>query len=187
MKATNWNNVAPAEEKSYDRPSAGGYVCRIVNVEDNEEKEYVQMLLDICEGKYAGRGEAMESSMGVTWGYYTAWRSYKDSAQGFFRAFLDTLEASNSRFVVKKFSNDANEFRGLIVGVILRDEEYVNKNGEKKVRTAVYKMIPADDIRAGNYKVPGLKPLSKEDEAKVITTTSYVPFSDTNASVVVPF
>ena len=30
MKAINWNNVEPAKEVSFDRPTPGGYVCRIV-------------------------------------------------------------------------------------------------------------------------------------------------------------
>lgn len=189
MKAINWNNVEPAKEVSFDRPTPGGYVCRIVLAEDFEDKEYVKCLLDIAEGKHAGRGVAMENSMNVTWGYYPIWRSYKESAQGFFRAFLNDLEKCNPHFTVAGFRNTAEELRGLYIGIILRDEEYLDKNNEKKVRTVVSRTLPVDDVRSGNYKVPGLKPLSKDDEKKVVSgDTGYVPFSDPEtANIDVPF
>lgn len=192
MINVNWNDIKP-EKLNFEQPTAGGYVCRIVMAEDVEEKEYIKFLLDISEGKFAGRGLAYENSTGNPWQYYKLYRSYKVIAQKYFRAFLDDLEESNGNFTVKGFKNTAEELRGLTVGAILRDEEYLGTDRDtgalvKKTRLIVHTTCSADAIRKGAYKVPGVKKLSEEDEKKLASGASdYVPFSNATEDVNVPF
>lgn len=182
MDAINWNDVE-AQENEFENPTASGYVMKIVNAVDVPEKKYVLVTLDICEGKFSGRGADIEKRLGKDWGYYKSYRSYKESAKGFFRAFLDALEKSNKRFSIADFKNQPSNLIGLTIGVVLGEEEYVGKdeNGspKKKTRLVVAKTLSADDVRVGKYKVPALKMLSESDKLKL--QESYVPFS--NASV----
>lgn len=193
MKAINWNNIEP-ERQNFEQPTAGGYVFRVVATEDVEEKEYIKLTLDIAEGKFAGRGEAYEIATGNAWQYYILYRSYKDSAQKFFRAFLDDLEESNDYFSVKNYKSTAEELRGLIVGGILREEEYLGTDKDtgalvKKTRLRVHTTCSVSAIRKGAYKVPNVKPLSDEDKKKLESGASdYVPFSNSaTEDVNVPF
>lgn len=192
MIDVNWSEIKP-EKMNFEQPTAGGYIFRIVAAEDVEEKEYVKLLLDISEGKFAGRGLAYENSTGNPWQYYVLYRSYRDSAKNYFRAFLDDLEESNNNFTVKGFKNKAEEFRGLTVGGILREEEYLGTDKDtgayvKKTRLRIHTTCSADAIRKGAYRVPNLKPLSDEDKQKLESGASdYTPFSNATSSVDVPF
>lgn len=192
MINVNWNDIKP-EKMNFEQPTAGGYVCRVILAEDVEEKEYLKLTLDISEGKFAGRGMAYENSTGNPWQYYIMYRSYKESARNFFRAFLDDLEESNNNFTVKGFKNTAEELRGLTIGVILRDEEYLGTDKEtgalvKRTRLRVHTTCSANAIRKGAYKVPNVKPLSDEDKKKLESGASdYVPFSNATEDVNVPF
>lgn len=183
MQATNWNEIEEAQV--FERVQAGGYVCRIVDVKDVPEKQYLLITLDIAEGKFANRGAELEERTGNTWGYYTAYRSYKESARSFFKSFLIALEKSNKRFNANRFSNNEKELIDLLVGVVLGEEEYVGQDREtkapkKKTRLRVASTMEANLIRAGKFKVPAMKLLSDEEKAK-LNESSYVPFSDNGA------
>lgn len=185
MQATNWNEVEEAQE--FERVQAGGYVCRIVKVEDVLAKQYLLVTLDIAEGKFANNGKQLEERTGNNWGYYVAYRSYKESARSFFKSFLVALEKSNKRFIANKFNNNEQELVDLLVGVVLQEEEYVGQDKEtkapkKKTRLRVHSTIDANLIRAGKFKTPELKVLSDEDKTK-LNESSYVPFSDTGAVI----
>lgn len=183
MQATNWNEIEEAQV--FERVQAGGYVCRIVDVKDVPEKQYLLVTLDIAEGKFANRGAELKERTGNTWGYYTAYRSYKESARSFFKSFLIALEKSNKRFNANRFSNNEKELIDLLVGVVLGEEEYVGQDREtkapkKKTRLRVASTMDANLIRAGKFKVPAMKLLSDEEKAK-LNESSYVPFSDNGA------
>ena len=47
MKQVNLENVQ--EAGSFEKLPAGGYICKYVNVEDIEKKEYLYMEFDIAE------------------------------------------------------------------------------------------------------------------------------------------
>lgn len=191
MKAINWNEVESKQE-GFSAPVPGGYICRIVQVEDVEDKEYLKLTLDICEGEFARRGEQIEESTGATWGYYTAYRSYKDSALGFFRNFLDNVDKSNKDFSVATFNNEEQKLKDKVIGVVLREEEYVGLDREtganvKKVALRVYSLIPTEDIRAGKFKIPKLKPLDEIGRARLQESNNYKPFSAATDDVDLPF
>ena len=50
MKNTNWKDVEGA--KPFELLPAGGYICQILRVEDNEDKEYLINEFDVVEGPY---------------------------------------------------------------------------------------------------------------------------------------
>ena len=185
MQAINWGAVEAQEQQEFKRIVPGGYVCRIIDVKDVPEKEYLHVVLDVAEGEYANVGEKAEQATGNDWSYIKMYRSYKEKAQGMFKAFLVALEKSNKGFIADKFDGKEYKLKNLLVGIILREEEYVgrDKNGNdvKKTRCVVYSNVSADKIRMNDYKTPVLKELSADDKARVMS--NYVPFSNNSVPV----
>lgn len=161
MKNINWDNVEEVKENS--RITAGGYVIGIVKAEDVPEREYLRIDFDIAEGEFRGYFKDLKKRLNSeTWPYDGQFiRSYKGKAQGFFKAFLSAVEKSNSGY---KFANDEKTLRGKLLGVVLREEEYIGNDGSVKSRLRVDTICSADDIRNGNFKVQEPKKLPEEEK-----------------------
>lgn len=156
MKKINWNEVEAAQE--FARLTAGGYVCKIVKVEDAPDKEYLLVMCDVAEGEFKDYGWNAENANGKDWNYIKMYRSYKKTAEGFFKSFLSTLEKSNPRrFAANEFDGNEHKMVGLQIGLVLGEEEYIGKDGSVKLRTYVKTMTTPEKIRQGDYKVPPLK------------------------------
>lgn len=155
MKAIDWNNVQEAQ----DFPSlpVGGYVCGIVRVEDLPEKEYLRVEYDIADGQYKNfYRNQQQRNPDWHWGGVLI-RSYKEKALPFFKAFLTSVEKSNSGY---KFNNDEKTLVRKLVGLVLGEEEYTKNNGDTGKRLYVASVHSVDAIKKGDFKVPELKKLS---------------------------
>jgi hypothetical protein len=84
-------------------------------------------------------------------------RSYKESAAGFFRTFLEQLEASNPDFKADSFNNDEAMLLKKYIGVILCEEEYQKNDGSIGKRVKVFDTCSVEDVRAKKFTVPELK------------------------------
>lgn len=158
MKKIDWNAVE--EAKDFAKLCEGGYVCKIVRVEDVPEKEYLLVQCDVVEGEFKDYGYNGEVANNNDWNYIKLYRSYKQTAQGFFKSFLSTLEKSNPRrFAVNAFDGNEHKLVGLQLGIVLGAEEYQGKDGDVKLRTYAKTLTTPDAIRKGDFKVPELKKL----------------------------
>lgn len=151
---SDWGAIKASDD--FDRPTAGAYIGRIVAVEDVEQKEYLLIRWDFDEGEYKGANQD-------TFDRAHFWpselrRSYKDSALGFFKAFKTAVEDSNPGYTF-----NTAQVQGLVgkrLGIVLGEEEYENKKGEKKTRLYVYQTRSIEAIQRGDFKIPDLKTLS---------------------------
>ncbi len=182
MEKINWANVEAASE-GFAAPPAGGYVLAICKVEDVPDKQYLKIYYDIAgatepeneefTGYYAQRLERFPQGKLP---FFI--RSYKQSAQGFFKAFLKALEASNSGFVADTFNGNEQQFVGMVVGAVLAEEEYLY-NDKLRVRLKVHSVMSVDRISTGDFKVPPIKKYEGELPAALAPAASTtVPFSD---------
>jgi hypothetical protein len=155
MKNIDWNSVQEAQE--FSRLPVGGYICGIVRVEDVPEKEYLRIEYDIADGQFKNyyRQQAQRNP-DWKWGGVLI-RSYKETAQPFFKAFITSVEKSNAGY---KFSNDENTLVRKLVGLVLGEEEYQKQNGDIATRLYVAQVHSVDAIKKGEFKVPELKKLS---------------------------
>ncbi len=156
MKNIDWNNVEAVE--GFKRIEAGGYICGITAVEDVESKEYLKLEFDIIDGEFKDYYRDLYERKGFWGGNFI--RSYKESARGFFKKFLNAVEASNPNY---RFNNDEKTLRSKNVGLVLGYEEYVANSGEVKERIYVADILPIQDITTKNYVVPKLKKLQGDD------------------------
>ena len=156
MKATKFRE---AETNDNNRIVAGGYVCRIEDVQDKPDKEYLYIEFDVAEGEYKGYYSQLAYSFGFWGGRF--YRSYKDKALGMFKSFILSVEGSNPGYT---FNNDESTLIGKLVGIVLQEEEYIGNDGNKKTRLVVNKTKTVDQIREGKYRVPELKKLKEMPE-----------------------
>ncbi len=171
MRNIDWANVEAVE--SFRKLEAGGYVCGITSAEDNEQKEYLKLEFDIAEGDFKGYYRDLYDRKGFWGGSFI--KSYKESARGFFKKFLNAVEASNPNY---RFDNNEKKLRGKTVGLVLGYEEYVSNAGEVKERIYVSDILPLDDIKAGNYIVPKLKKLALHAENTAFSSVDTSDFEE---------
>lgn len=150
MKIKAWNLIEESTPSTMLEP--GGYVCRITAVQDVPEKEYLWIIYDVAEGPQAG----IYSGLGVgdDWKHRFT-RSYKDTAEGMFKAFINRVQESNRGFVWDM--QDEYQFVGKEIGLVFGKELYTNDKGEDKERTVVSYVVASQDIRNGDFNIPKVK------------------------------
>ncbi|NPD33083.1 hypothetical protein HLV35_07425 [Eggerthellaceae bacterium zg-997] len=156
MKAMNWSIIDSVAGGGAKLP-AGGYVVRITNVEDVPGREYVWVEYDVAEGPHKGH---YSDDFARAHPYVHRFsRSYKQAAQGFFKAFLVALEESNPQFSIGDWErrSDERELVGLLVGVVVQTELYTNRDGADKERLEVVSIVSADAVRKGAYELPPVR------------------------------
>lgn len=162
MRKVNWSKVEEASE-GYAAPPAGGYILAICAVEDHPDKEYLKIYCDIAGvaekaneqfiGYYGQRKERSGGKIPL----FSFIRSYKESAQGFFKAFLVALEKSgNADFAADRFNGDEQQFNGMVIGAVLRQEEYLY-NDKLRLRLSVDRCCSVERIQKGDFDIPETK------------------------------
>lgn len=138
-----WEEVE--ESKGAERLPSGCYVGKVVGAVDFPDKQYIRLEIDIAEGDFAGYFE----ERGWNGRYY--YGSYKESALGLFKSMFLRYEESNPGWKFDGDEHNAAQFRGRLVGIVLREEEY-EKDGEVKCSQRIGKLVAAQDVRNGSAK-----------------------------------
>ena len=175
---------AKEEAAQYDEPAAGGYVCKIVDAELREDKQYVVLNLDIAEGKYEGYYQRLEDRAGF-WGlkYYA---SYKETVLNKFIKLCASFETCNPGFAFDPFRKggaDIDTLKGKTLGFVIGYEEYEKNDGSIGTRVRVSNFTEIKKIKAGKFKVPELKKIMRpkhvtgnEDFMKIPDNMDEIPF-----------
>lgn len=157
------NEYAQAEASGgdFERLPAGGYVCRIINVEDhgNELKPFLRVVYDIAEGDYA-RYYSDEWGRDNEWAHESR-HYYTTAALGMFKGFLKAVDESNGTNFEAQAETGFNEHElvGLFVGYVIGSEEYEANDGSVRTRLKVRSAKSIQAIREGRFKHPELKKL----------------------------
>lgn len=152
----------------YEPLPAGGYVCKIVGIEETKSKagnSMIKIAVDIAEGEEAGRFEQAykaNTQSDKKWPcvIYQVVENRDGSTNGYFKAFTDTAVESNKSFEIQWGEAFAECFKGKLIGVLFGREQYENREGKVVWGTKPqqgYKTV--EDIRSGNFKVPEDKPM----------------------------
>lgn len=183
-KIENWANIK--ENNGFEKLPVGGYIVKILNVQDVAEKEYLKVSFDIAEGDHKGFFKKQydeDTRQDKKWPNAGSFvRSYKSTAESMFKGFANAIENSNKGFT---FDFDEKKLVGKQVGIVVGLEEYLNQKGVVRERTYVSAVRSVDTIKKGDFKVPELKKL---DPNKATSTAAkpaepFVnPFSDDSSS-----
>lgn len=169
-RINNWENIQ--ESTSFKRLTPNGYICKILNVEDHPEKEYLKIYFDIVKGDDKGYfkkqydGDTRKEKKWPNAGTFI--RSYKDSAASMFKGFMNSVEKSNKGY---KWDFDEKTLVNKLVGLIIADEQYQNQKGQVRVRNYVAAVRSVETIEKGEYEIPALKELTA-------TKTTTAPAND---------
>lgn len=160
MRSVNWNNITASSDSGFTQLPAGPYVARLVSLEDNEQKEYVEVVFDIAEGEHAGY---YSDDWGQSHPYaHHFFMSYKDKALGMLKGRLQAIADSNPGFDPEAAWNAGrlDMFTNRLVGINLQEEEYKRSDGEVGTRLNVCQVVSAQNVRDGKVKPREKKLLS---------------------------
>ena len=132
---------------------AGPQICKIIEVIDKQDSEYLDVYFDINEGEFKGYFTQLFENSGKNYGRIT--RSYKSAALPFFKGFTTAVEKSNPGY---KWNWDEKTLRDKLCVVVFRDEEY-ESDGQIKVRAKPDEIRSIQALREGKIKVKPLKKL----------------------------
>lgn len=142
----------------------GSYLAKIVKIEDDENKQYVKVYIDLTEGKYkdffkhnAERNDNKWSPQGISY------RSYKPTAYAFLKSFVTALEKSNVGYNFANTGFDFNSFVGKRVVAVFGEEEY-EKDNEIKTSVKVREFRSFIALQEGKIEIP--KKIVISDERK---------------------
>ena len=149
-----------------------GYVCKITYVEDcpfdekTQKGDYLKIEYDIAEGDLSGYYKETFDRTGSWWGSF--FRSYKQTALGMFKHFINCVSESNPKFT---WNWDESAFHQQFVGLVIGEEEYKKNDGTIGTRLYVKEIKTIEEIRNGDFKIPSLKKL-KVDNVPTFTDIS---------------
>ena len=160
-KIENYENVQ-ASSGEFARPTAGGYICKIIDVEDvpldpkTNKGDYLRIEYDIADGEFKGYYKEQFDKWGGNWNASFI-RSYKEKVLGMLKHFTNCIEQSNAGYAW-----DWNEMGliGKFVGLVLGEEEYKNNAGEIKTKLVVSQVKTVEDIKNGNFRIPAPKKMT---------------------------
>lgn len=154
----------------YAKLPAGGYVCRIMSVEETVSKakgsQMIVISLDIAEGEYKDFYAARyrnDNRPNKKWGcmaYQLIYDTKKtNSTNPGFKTFNTSVEESNNGYMTQWGVNYAAALKGKLVGVLFGREEFVANDGSHRWNTKPMFFRSVDTIRSGKYETPKDKPL----------------------------
>lgn len=161
IKPKGWDEVE-AVTGEFDRLPAGGYVCKVIQAKDTTSKSgkpMLVLLLDVAEGKYKDYF-AKQFELAKKYNPDTAkWRAcsyhlYDIDNMGRLKGTLELILKCNPDY---KWDWDEKTLKGKKIGVIFREREYLNNNGQTKIALEVYQLHDITDIE--NVPVPEKKTL----------------------------
>lgn len=161
----------------YSPLPAGGYVCKIVGVEETKSKngkDMVKIALDIVEGEEKDRfmnqyksdtREFKKWPVGAT--MYQLTYDQNGNTHGRFKQFTNCAVESNPGFEIVWGNGFAGCFKGKLVGVVFGREQYEAQDGNLRWNTKAQFFKTVEEIRSGDFKVPEDKLLKKAAASSV--------------------
>lgn len=161
MRQLNFNSIQEAVEGEFKRLPAGNYVCHVTAAEDFAGREYVKLLIDICDGPSAGYFSD-DFYKDKPWAHGIT-LSYKDTALNFLKGRLHVISDCNPGFDAEAAwnggDNGLHQFIGKRFGVCFNEEEYETDSGETKVSVKPGALVRIADIANGTARDPRHKKL----------------------------
>ena len=175
MKAINNFETVQASTGEFARPTEGGYICKIMDVEDvpmnaQGKGDYLRIEYDIADGDFKGYYKEQNDRWGGNWNASFI-RSYKEKALGMLKHFTNCIEQSNAGY---EWDWNEKGLIGKVVGLVLGEEEYKNNAGEIKTKLVVSQVKTVEDIKNGNFKIPAPKKLAVENASNNIAEFTLV-------------
>jgi hypothetical protein len=181
MRSVNWNNITASSDGGFTPLPAGPYVARLVELNDNESREYVEAVFDIAEGEHANY---YSDDWGKSHPYaHHFFMSYKDSALGMLMGKLHRIYLCNPQRLHATFDQEGkflmvDEFEaenysalvGCRFGAVVRRRLYTagpnsKTPGADKTAVEIATYLTPDEFRDGSWSKNLLKDRDQRDKA----------------------
>ena len=178
MKAINNFENVQATTGEFNKPTAGGYCIEILAVKDvpmnaqTGKGDYLKIDYDICHGEFAGYYTKQNERFGGDW-FANFIRSYKETAAGMFKHFINCVEESNAGY---KWNWDEKSLVHKYVGVVMGEEEYRKRDGSIGVKLVVKDIKTTEQIMNRDFRVPSIKKLA--ESSAFSSSPNFVPIDD---------
>ena len=162
MKPINNFDTVQATTGEFKKPTPNGYICKITLADDypfdaNTGKgDYLKIEYDIASGEFKDYYTEQYNRFGGDFWAATMFRSYKETALGMFKRFINCIEESNIGY---KWNWDEKTLQGKFIGLVIGEEEYWKNDGTIGTRMYVKNVKTVEQIKHGDFKVPELKKL----------------------------
>lgn len=173
---------------------AGGYVCRIMNVEETNAKSsgapMIKISLDIAEGEYKDYFANMyrnDTRANKTWSYSAVVNQLvydtngSNSTNRGFKTFITSTEESNPGFRTVWGAGFSACFKGKLIGVLFGREEYVGTDGKNHWSTKALNFRSMKTIHDGTFETPADKPLTATQGGYGNTQGNYTTYNSAPA------
>lgn len=159
MRKLNWEEVTDAAESTVMGP--GAYELKIVDVKDDEQQEFIEVVYDIAEGDLKGKYATETDDWKHSFRQY-----YNDKSTNFFKRFLSALERDNVNFSIATWqrTSDPKALIGLNLGMLFRERRYINGGGEAKWALEADRPLSLEDVRNGKFTVREPRYTNVEEE-----------------------
>lgn len=150
---------------------AGGYVCKIMQVEEVQSKAGRDMLivsLDIAEGDYKdhfAQSYKADTRDNKKWScnYYILTKDKDGNTNRDLKRFCVAVEDSNNGFNVAWGDKFCDCFKGKLLGALFGREQFLGTNGYAWSCKPKH-LLSADRIRQGQFDTPEDKPYKEPAE-----------------------
>lgn len=197
MKKLKGNLYAPNEtvqnynDGSFEQLPAGVYCCKICQVKDEPDKEYLYVEYDIAEGEHAGYFERLSDRAGF-WGG-KIFLSYKDKAESLFKRALKAINATNGSYLFNPFSDGKNADEKTLIGktfwVVLHEEEYEKSDGTtgSRMTASATAFLNESQAKEGKFNKKLLDKVTARKSTATSPSSTDVPDFLDSSSVDNPF
>lgn len=159
----NWEST-PAYDGQGERMTPGGHLCRITDAEVKNSasgREQMVLCLEVIDegelnGFYARQYKRRKESKAWPCRFFQGTQDTNGNASPYFRGLIKAIEESNAGY---KWNWQEKGLKGLRVGFIFREEEYLDSMGEIKTAVKPAFCASAQRIREG-VEVPAKKVLN---------------------------
>lgn len=165
---------AMSYDSDFARLPVGGYVCRILKMEESTSRNgqpYVIVFFDIAEGEqkdffeklYRRDKSSASREADAKWrGTYNLFPLTRDGLTNpSFKGMMSCIEKSNDCQV--DWHSDYNQFKGRLVGLMFREEEFEHGTGSRRrvgVAVRPFAARTVDFIRSNSFDMPRRRTLS---------------------------
>lgn len=177
------------QTSQFDVLPAGGYVAKIIDVDDRKWSGHAEpahlIHMDIAEGDhmnlYRKNNGFADSDRWLSYWFAEPNNGSPEWLLSKVGGIQTSLAESNDSVNLL----DPHSWKGKLIGVVVGDEEAESKSGTVYVRPYVSYVCSAERIRTGNYKVP--KPKKLESVTMPALTDGDLPDSFSAAEDDIPF
>lgn len=158
MGKVDWELYGDTTEVDSSQPkiTTGAYVCKILEVDDNNDKQLLKMKFDITQGEFKEYFKKHFEQYKEWASQGIKWQSYKPNSYAFLKNLVTALERSNSGYNFKATNGDFTKFANkLFVGVFGEEEiPFADEQGLPIVIVKLQSIRSLEALKAGDVKIP---------------------------------